>query len=234
MSQLRYFGHSCFMLTHEWDSLIIDPFLSANPLARAVPPDVRPKLILVTHGHDDHVGDALNLAKRFSAKILATFELAKYFEEQGADVIAAHLGGTVKMPWGWVKLVPAMHSSSVEGGKRPAGHPCGFLLNVKDKVYYHAGDTCLFGDMKLIGEMAKIHIAMLPIGDHFTMGIDDAVKATALLNPEFVVPMHFKTFDTIKKDPGEFKTKVEAATAAKCLVMQPGSTMEVPVAAAVA
>lgn len=232
MSQLRYFGHSCFMLTEGWDSVIIDPFLTGNPLARAIPPDVRPKSILVTHGHDDHVGDALLLAKRFGGKVVAVFELAKYLEEQGAEVVAAHLGGTVKMPWGWVKLVPAFHSSTVEGGKRPAGHPCGFLINFKNIILYHAGDTCLFGDMKLIGEMAKIHLALLPIGDHFTMGIEDAVKATALLNPEFVVPMHFKTFDVIKKDPAEFKAKVEAETQTKCLVLQPGSSAELPLAGA--
>lgn len=228
MTTLRYFGHSCFLLKDGTNSVLIDPFLSGNPHAGGVPADLNPTTILVSHGHGDHIGDTLEIAKRSNATVLAVFEIGEWLGQQGVEkTIPAGLGGIIKFDWGTAKLVQAFHSSTIEfdGKFLPGGDPCGYLISIGGKNIYFAGDTCLFSDMRLIGEMAQpqLDLALLPIGGHFTMGIDDAVKAVSFCNPRTVIPMHYNTFDVVAADPNEFKRKVEASTKSRCVVVPPGS-----------
>lgn len=209
MPRLTFLGHSGFLVEGNNANIVIDPFLTGNPLAKAKPSDIKADYIILTHGHGDHVGDALEIAEANNATIIANFELASYCESKGATIHPMHIGGAHNFPFGRVKLTIAHHGSSTpEGGY--AGNPAGVLLTMDDRTLYHAGDTGLFYDMKLIGEMNHIHLALLPIGDNFTMGIDDAVKATEFLQPDQVIPMHYKTFEVIDVDPEEFVGKVQS------------------------
>ncbi|MFP4170703.1 MAG: metal-dependent hydrolase [Methanomassiliicoccales archaeon] len=206
MVEVRFLGHSAFLLVDGEDRVLIDPFISDNPLATASVEKLDPTLILVTHAHDDHLGDAIELSKASGAPVLATFEVANFCEDQGASSIPAHMGGEIDFPFGPVKLFPAWHSSSYQG--RALGNPCSFLVRMRGKGIFHAGDTCLFSDMRLIGEEG-VDLALLPIGGGFTMGIDDAVRAARFLEAGAVVPMHYATFDFIDVDPKEFCRKVQ-------------------------
>ena len=208
MPKLTYLGHSAFLVEGTKGKVVIDPFLSGNPLAKASKDSIRVNAVLLTHGHGDHLGDSVEIAKASKGMIVAPFELANYCQKLGADVHPMHIGGARNFDFGRVKLTIAHHGSAAPDGTY-TGNPCGFLLTMDGKTLYHSGDTCVFYDMKLIGEMNKIQVALLPIGDNFTMGIDDAVKATELLQPELVIPMHYKTFDVIDADPQEFVRKVE-------------------------
>jgi L-ascorbate metabolism protein UlaG (beta-lactamase superfamily) len=212
MPALTFLGHEAFLLEHESFRLIIDPFLQGNPVAAAQPEDVDVNYILLTHGHGDHLGDAIEIARRTGATIIAPFELATYCGKKGCEVHPMHIGGSHLFPFGRVKLTIAHHGSGADlGGDALAymGNPCGFLITLDGKTVYHAGDTGLFLDMKLIGELDDIDVALLPIGDNFTMGIDDAVKAVEFLNPRLAIPMHYQTFDVIDTDPNEFKQKAQ-------------------------
>ena len=202
-----FLGHSCFLVEHDETRLIIDPFLTGNPQAEAKPEDINVDYVLLTHGHGDHLGDSVEIAKSNDATIIAPFELANYCEEQGCKVHPMHIGGAHNFPFGRVKLTIAHHGSALPDG-RYAGNPCGFLVTIGGQTMYHPGDTGLFYDMKLIGEMNTIDLAVLPIGDNFTMGITDALKAVEFLQPKSVIPMHYKTFDVIDADPEEFVEKV--------------------------
>jgi len=200
--KITYHSHSCFQLDGENHSIIIDPFITDNPLSKITPEEIKVDTILVTHGHFDHVGDAVTISKRNKATIIAPFELANYFQEKGAESHPMHIGGGYDFPFGRVKLTIAHHGSTTESGA--VGNPCGFVITMDNKIIYHAGDTGLFSDMKLIGELDVIDVALLPIGDNFTMGISDALKAVEFLHPKTVIPMHYNTFDVINQDPHKF------------------------------
>lgn len=218
---VRYLGHAAFALEAEGKQVLIDPFLTGNPMAAAKPEDLNPVAILLTHAHDDHVGDSVAISKRTGAPIIATFELGTYLAQQGAQTIAANHGGTVAFDGGSVKLVPAWHTSSYTERFLAPGVPAGLVVRFGGKTIYFAGDTCLFGDMALIGEEG-LDLAVVPIGDFYTMGPADAVKAVKLLKPSVVIPCHYNTFPPIQQDPQAFKREVEAATSARCVVLQPG------------
>ncbi len=210
MPVLTFLGHSAFQIDLETAGLVIDPFLSGNPRARTGPDEVRVGYVLLTHGHPDHLGDGIAIARKNDATIIAPFELAAYCERQGAKTHPMHIGGAHDFPFGRVKLTIAVHGSGypTEHGMLYMGNPCGYLISADGKNVYHAGDTGLFYDMKLIGEMNRIDVALLPIGGNFTMDIDDAVKAAELLGAELSIPMHYDTFDLIAADPGVFERKI--------------------------
>ncbi|RMD95440.1 MAG: metal-dependent hydrolase, partial [Calditrichaeota bacterium] len=182
---------------------------------------------IVTHGHGDHLGDAVQIAKNNDAVIIANFEVATYCTNQGCKAHPMHIGGGHEFPFGHVKLTIAHHGSGLTTDDQIIylGNPAGVLLTMDGKTVYHAGDTGLFYDMKLIGEMNEIDVALLPIGDNFTMGIDDAVKAVEFLQPALSVPMHYKTFDIIDVEPGEFVRKVEGL-GKKARMLEVGETLE--------
>lgn len=213
--RLTYLSHSCFLVETSSHRLIIDPFLNGNPLAKTKPEEVECDFILVTHGHEDHLGDAIAIAKRTGATILANYEIATYCGRQGVkNARPINPGGAWNAPFGRVKFTTAHHSSSIstpDGGFLYLGNPCGIVIEADGKTLYHAGDTALFLDMKLIGELHQIDVAMLPIGDDLTMGMDDAVRAIGFLDAKLAIPMHYNTFDIIKLDPHEFVRKAEAA-----------------------
>lgn len=223
--KIIFHGHSFLQITNTKYSILIDPFISGNPLVTTKAGDLKANYIILTHGHGDHIGDAIEIAKKNSSTIIATFEIVQYAGKRGVQGHPMNIGGAKDFPFGRVKLTIAHHSSSFPDGSY-AGDPTGVLLTIDGITIYHAGDTGLFYDMKLIGEMNKIDYAFLPIGDDFTMGIDDAVKAAEFLNAKVTVPMHYNTFDLIKADPEEFKKKLESV-GKKCVVIAPGKFIEI-------
>jgi len=227
MPTLTFLGHAACEVANGDATILIDPFLTGNPAAVTKPEDHSPTAILISHGHNDHVGDAVDIARRANATIVANFEIAMYLQQKGATVHPLHIGGGRAFPWGHVKLTPAWHGSTYEEGDQmhALGMPCGLLLRAGDRLLYHAGDTGLFGDMALIGR-EKIHLALIPIGDNFTMGPGDALEAVKLLKPETVVPIHYNTFDLIRQDPAAFARRVAAETSSRCVVLQPGEGLE--------
>ncbi len=228
MTRITYLGHSCFLLEREGKTILIDPFLSYNPLAATTPEKLNPNLILVTHGHGDHAGDAVAISKRTGAPVLAVHETAARLGQAGANAVGAHYGGTVSFDFAKVKIVPAWHSSSFGDEMAYAGNPCGFVIQFPDATIYHAGDTTVFSDMKLIAEVTPINVALLPVGGHYTMGIDDAVKAVEFICPNVVIPMHYNTMPEIKINPQEFKEKVESKLKIKTVILKPGEEYSYP------
>lgn len=226
MMELSYHGHSIVKIKTETFELLIDPFISGNPLTDLKVDEQNPSYILLTHGHNDHVGDTVEIAKRSGAKVIAPNELANYLTTLGIETIGMNIGGQASFEFGMVKYTQAFHSSSFEtdtGEIIYAGMPAGILLTLEGKTIYHAGDTSLFGDMRLIGERHEIDVAFLPIGDHFTMGPEDAAYATELLRPHLVVPVHYNTFPPIQQDPNVFK---ELVTQCEVTILQPGEMIE--------
>lgn len=218
---VRYLGHAAFAVEAEGKHVVIDPFLTGNPKAATRPDDLHPVAILLTHAHADHVGDAVAISKRTKAPVIATYELATFLQQQGAEAIPANHGGTVRFDGGSVKLVPAWHTSSYGEQFLAPGVPAGLVVRMGGKTLYFAGDTCLFGDMALIGEEG-LDLAVVPIGDHFTMGPADAVKAVKLLKAQYVIPCHYNTFPLIEQDAAAFKRAVEEQTSTRCIVLEPG------------
>lgn len=225
--KLTYLGHSCFYVETSQARLIIDPFLTGNPSAKVKAADIECDYVLLSHGHDDHTGDALEIAQRCQATIVANFEIAEYFAAKGAQTHGMNPGGGYNFPFGRVKLTLAHHSSSTETGLNPIylGSPCGILLQADGRTLYHAGDTALFLDMQLIGRVG-IDAALLPIGDNYTMGPDDALIALDFLRPKLAVPMHYNTWPPIAQDGAAFAGR--AAVAGHTVrVMKPGEALEV-------
>jgi L-ascorbate metabolism protein UlaG (beta-lactamase superfamily) len=224
--KLSWFSHACFLIEADQTTILTDPFVTDNPLSPVKADDVEADFILVSHGHGDHVGDTINIAKRTGATVVSNFEIQNWLTGQGIEKAhPLHIGGGFDFDWGRVKLTIAHHGSALPDGSY-GGNPCGFLLTIQDKKIYHACDTGLFYDMKLIGEEG-IDLAILPIGDNFTMGPDDALRAVKLIEPKQVVPIHYDTFDIIKQDPHAWAIRVEQETSANVAVMKPGDTLEI-------
>ena len=223
-TKLTYYGHATLGLETGGYSLVVDPFFSGNPAATISADKIKPGFILITHGHDDHITDAISIAKRTGATVIANHEICVWFESKGIkSVHAQHLGGGFKYPFGYLKLTHAEHGSSMPDGSY-GGNPCGFLLTNNDgKKIYLAGDTGLFGDMRLLGEEG-IDLAVIPIGDNFTMGPADALRAVKMLAPRHVIPIHFNTFALINQDGKAWAAQVETETPAKVHVLKPGET----------
>lgn len=221
--ELVYHGHACFSIVTEGTHLLIDPFLSGNDLADVSAEEVQADYILVSHGHGDHIGDTVTIARRTGAMTISNYEICTWLVAQGVEKAhPLHIGGGYHFPFGRVKLTMAVHGSALPDGTY-GGNPAGFLLTLGGKKIYHACDTGLFYDMKLIGEEG-LDVAILPIGDNFTMGPEDALRAVKLLEPKVVIPIHYDTFEVIKQDPHAFAARVEADTPARCVVLKPGET----------
>jgi L-ascorbate metabolism protein UlaG (beta-lactamase superfamily) len=208
MAKLTYYSHAAWKIETEGTSILIDPFLDDNPTSPVKSKDVKADYIIITHAHGDHVGDSISIAKANNATVISNFEIANWCGAQGVNVHPMHIGGAHTFPFGRVKLTQAFHGSSFPDGGY-GGMPAGVLVTVEGKTLYHSGDTGLFGDMKLIGQTDPIDIALIPIGDNFTMGMDDAIKAVKFLRPKRAIPMHYKTFDVIEADPSEFVKNVK-------------------------
>lgn len=207
--KLTYLGHSSFLVEEGKFKGVVDPFLSGNQASTTRPDDIKDLThVFITHGHGDHIGDAVQLAKANDALVITNAEIADYLSSKGLRVHAMHIGGRFRFDFGTVKMTPALHGSGIktEKGMVYGGNPGGFVIEVNGKKVYHAGDTGLTMDMKLL-ESEKIDVAMLPIGGNFTMDIDDAIIATDFIRPKILIPMHYGTFQVIEADPKEFKEK---------------------------
>jgi L-ascorbate metabolism protein UlaG (beta-lactamase superfamily) len=231
--EIKFHGHACFELSEGDTTVLVDPFLKPNnPAAVASANEVEPTHIAITHGHADHIADAVGVAKRAGAHCVAIVELASWLEGQGVKAVSdPNIGGTVEFDWGWVKLVPAWHTNTIPGSKEAPfsakhgisiGTATGLLINLDGKTVYHAGDTCLFGDMKLIAERNPVDVALLPIGGHYTMDRHDAVLAADFVGAGTVIPMHYDTFPPIETDAGAFKSEVESKTSSRVVLLKPG------------
>jgi L-ascorbate metabolism protein UlaG (beta-lactamase superfamily) len=220
---IRFLGQSAVELKAGGATVLVDPFLTGNPKAAVGPEEVEPDVILLTHGHGDHLGDTVDIAKRTGAPVVAIVELAGEIGGQGVDVFDPNLGGTVTFDWGWVKLVPAWHTAVSPSGTPHT--PAGLLISIGDHLIYHLGDTCLFSDLQLVGRRgSRIDLALVPIGGHYTMDRFDAVSAVELINPSQVIPIHYDTFPPIETDAQAFKSDVQNAGFSEVIVLQPGET----------
>src|SRR5215217_345948 len=207
---IRFLGQSCFELTAGEVTVLTDPFLTGNPKAAASADEVSPDVILLTHGHADHLGDTVDIAKRTGATVVAIVELANEIAGAGVESVKdPNLGGTVAFDWGWVKLVPAWHTAVTPSGTPHT--PAGLLINYGGKLIYHLGDTCLFSDLKLIAQRGDhVDVALIPIGGHFTMDRIDAVTAAEFVGASTVIPIHYGTFPPVETDAQAFKSDVES------------------------
>ncbi|XOB97765.1 metal-dependent hydrolase [Deinococcota bacterium DY0809b] len=223
MAKVTFLGHAAVLLEGRDTTLVIDPFLTGNPVAAVGPEALRADLVVLTHAHGDHWGDTLALAGK-GATVVSTYEIAVYAEKHGAQAFAMNIGGRYAFPGGWLKFYPAWHSSSFPDGSY-GGMPMGVVVELDGKKIYHAGDTALFGDMRLIGEEG-LDLALLPIGDTFTMGPDDALAALELLRPKKVVPIHYNTFPLIEQDGEAFVARARTL-GVEGAALKPGEAIEV-------
>ena len=219
---ITWYGHATWMVDTGQHKILLDPFLNDNPAAPIKAEEVEADTILISHGHFDHVADAAGIAARTEATIIAIYEIAEWFSKNHSlnRVTGMNIGGQVQMPWGTAKMVPALHSSQLPDGSG-GGVAAGFVLNVQGKTIYFACDTALFSDMQLIGNLG-IDLAVLPIGDLFTMGPDDSVIAAKLIDAEQVLPTHYNTWPPIEQDADAWAKKIESATGSRAVVLEPG------------
>jgi len=220
---ITFHGHACFTLEGDGHRLVVDPFLTGNPAADiSVDRLAKVDAVLLSHGHGDHLGDAIPIATRDGATIVATAELAKFCGQRGATAHPMHIGGAHQFPFGRVKLVPAFHGGQVEGDEsgRFTTNPCGIVATIAGKTVYHCGDTGLTLEMQLLAD--QVDAMLVPIGDNYTMGVADAVRAVEFVKPRTVIPMHYNTWDVIKADPEEFTRRVGARAAV--VVLRPGQS----------
>ena len=222
--KLTFIGHSACKLDIGNTEILIDPFISDNPQATLDADSFQPSYIILSHAHGDHVGDTEAIAKRTGAKIISSFEIVNYFGDKGIDGHPMNPGGGYDFDFGRVTFTPAWHSSSFPDGTY-GGMPMGIIIEAEQKRIYHAGDTALFSDMALIARK-PIDLALLPIGDNFTMGPEDALEAVKLLKSRQVVPIHYNTFDPIKQNPQQFKDRVSEYTESECTVLAPGDVID--------
>ena len=219
---IRWLGHAAFELKHDGVTVLIDPFITGNPAATVEADALEADAILLTHGHDDHIGDVVSIAKRTGATVQAITEIAWEIGEEGVEVVDTNIGGTASYAWGSVRLTPAFHTSTTPNGTiTPAG---GLVIEMGGKVIYDLGDTALFSDLALPGRRKPIDIALIPIGGHYTMDREDAVVATGLVGADVVIPKHYNTFPPIATDAQAFKSEVEAAGYARVEVLEVNGT----------
>ena len=219
---IRFLGHAAFTLTDGDAVVLIDPFITGNPKAAVTADELNPTTILLTHGHGDHVGDTVEIAKRSGAPVMATTELAGELEEEGIEVINANYGGSHTFDWGTAKFVPAWHDSSTPKGKHNS--PAGVVVEIGGAAVYHLGDTCLFSDLQLVGRRRAIDVALVPIGGHFTMDRHDAVVAADFVGAKTIIPCHYDTFPPIETDVNAFATDIDKTLDATAVVLEPGAS----------
>jgi L-ascorbate metabolism protein UlaG (beta-lactamase superfamily) len=220
---IRFLGHACFELTDGDTRVLMDPFLTGNPKAAAEASDLEPTHIFLTHGHQDHYGDIVEIAKRTGAQVVALTEVAGDLGEQGVENVSdPNLGGTIEFDDVWVRMVPALHTSTTPNGT--ASVPAGMVVGLGGKVVYHLGDTALFSDLSLVGKRDPVDVALMCIGGHYTMDRHDAVTAAELVGAATVIPCHYDTFPPVETDVQAFKAGVESRTSSKVAVLAPGET----------
>jgi L-ascorbate metabolism protein UlaG (beta-lactamase superfamily) len=226
--EIKFHGQSCFELSDGGTTVLTDPFLKPNnPVAVATAEEVNATHVAISHGHADHVADAVAVLKRTGAEAIAIVELANWLGEQGVESVKdPNFGGTVSYDWGYVSLVPAWHTNTLPDGTA-IGMPAGLVIKIGETTVYHAGDTCLFSDMKLIAERSDIDVFLVPIGGHYTMDRRDAVRACEFVGAPTVIPMHYNTFPPIETDAEAFKSDVESQTSSRVVVLQPGESHSV-------
>ncbi|MFQ5552248.1 MAG: metal-dependent hydrolase [Thermoplasmata archaeon] len=222
--KVTWLGHAAFLLDGD-DRILVDPFLTGNPAAATTAEEVECDLVCVTHAHGDHYGDAVAVATRLGVPLVAIYEISVVAEAQGAETVGMNVGGSTTVGHTRITMTHAVHSSCFVGdGKVEAGgNPAGFVIDSGARVY-HAGDTAVFGDMALIGELYQPELALLPIGDFYTMGLREATKATALLGVNQVIPMHYNTFPVIEQDPAAFRSAVTEKTRSQVTLLEPGES----------
>jgi len=222
--KITYFGHSAFGFeTAGGQHILIDPYLIGNPACPVKPESLKADYIILTHAHGDHIGDAFKIADKEHTIFVCVTELAKFISEKGFKTHGMQIGGAFMFPFGRVKLTRALHGSMTPDG-RYAGLAAGVVLSCDDTVVYHCGDTGIFYDMKLIGELDRIDYMLVPIGGNYTMDIADAVKAVELVQPKTAIPMHYNTFPIIKADPEEFANAVKEK-GIECRILKPGASI---------
>jgi len=233
--EIKFHGQSCFELSEGETTVLVDPFLKPNnPVAVHTAEEVEPTHIAISHGHADHIADAVPVARRTGAHCVAIVELAKWLEGQGIEQVSdPNFGGTVEFDWGYISLVPAWHTNTIPGSEESPfsaehgiaiGPAAGLVIKLGETTVYHAGDTGLFSDMKLIAQRSAIDVALLPIGGHYTMDRRDAVIAAEFIAAGTVIPMHFNTFPAIEADADAFKSEVESKTSSQVVLLKPGET----------